>query len=240
MKKLVNSIKSKRKAQNGHSSESVPVPVQVQVRTAKISEDALLRENSVTESGTIEAKLDSEPDGCVLNGQESITPAPPSEGTKDDELRSEDRTKTASKTAQLDHSGAQGNDMAFEAFDKHEPKSRIEMVQQSLIEASNSLSVTLKVYIDAKGGEDEKPLASLIANDTNLMGGSGPVTAEQLSMAVETVLLKQQGQKPSLASKAGGIIGKLFPLASLALGLGANAAEVSLRLLRSESLLNLP
>lgn len=238
MKKLVNSIKSKRKAQNGPSSESMPVPVQV--RTAKISEDALLRENSVTESSTVDAKLDSESDGCVLNGQESITPAPPTKGTKDDELRSEDRTKSASETGQSDHSGIQGNDMAFEAFDKHEPKSRIEMVEQSLIEASNSLSETLKVYIDAKGGEDEKPLASLIANDTNLIGGSGPVTAEQLSMAVETVLLKQQGQKPSLASKAGSAIGKLFPLASLALGLGANAAEVSLRLLRSESLLNLP
>lgn len=225
MKKLVNSIKFKRKAQNDPSSESVPVPV----RTAKISEGALLREDSVTESSTIEAKLDSEPDGCVLGGKESMTPAPPSEENKDEELRSEDRTKSASKKGQLDHSGAQGNDMAFKAFYKHEPKSRIEMAQQSLIEASNSLSETLKVYIDApNGGEDEKPLVLLIANDTNLMGDSGPVTAEQLSMAVETVLLKQQGQKPSLASKSGSAIGKLFPLASLALGLGANAAEVSL------------
>lgn len=231
MKKLVNSIKSKRKTQNGPSSSSKSVPVPDQ--TVKNSEDVLLREESATTSGMIEAELDGAPDRCIFDMKESATPARVVEETSDNEPSPEEGIKSASEVGQQAHSGAEVNTISGEAADKHEPHSRIEMVQQSLIEASNSLSETLKVYINSpKAEEDGRPLAALIANDANLLDGSGPVTAEQLSRAVEAVLLKQQGQKPSLASKVGSAIGKLFPLASLALGLGANAAEVSHHLLR--------
>lgn len=46
-------------------------------------------------------------------------------------------------------------------------------------------------------------------------------------VAIEQVLVQQRNEKPNIASKIGAFLGKIYPLASLTLGLGAAAAEVS-------------
>jgi hypothetical protein len=51
------------------------------------------------------------------------------------------------------------------------------------------------------------------------------VTPDQLVAAVEAVVLNQEKQKSTIASKVGTEIGKIYPLASLTLGVGATISE---------------
>ncbi|KAF8539144.1 hypothetical protein BDD12DRAFT_883109 [Trichophaea hybrida] len=96
------------------------------------------------------------------------------------------------------------------------PKTRLEQAHTELLAASASLSSTLCDYF--AGTSDSNASASDFALPT-------PVTPETFGASVERVLLKQQNQPPTIASRVGTAISKICPLASLTLGLAASATE---------------
>jgi hypothetical protein len=82
--------------------------------------------------------------------------------------------------------------------------------------ASSSLSSTLSDYF--AGSSESYVPPSDFALDC-------PFNPENFGAAVECVLLTQQNQSPTIASKVGSAISKIYPLASLTLGLAASASE---------------
>lgn len=94
---------------------------------------------------------------------------------------------------------------------------RINAARKQLFEASDALSSTIAVYYETRKTEDVGPPLT-----ENMKGAMSP---EQLTEAVNAVILKQQQQKTTLSSRIGNAIGKIYPLASLTLGVGATIAE---------------
>jgi hypothetical protein len=100
------------------------------------------------------------------------------------------------------------------------PNPRIQAARTKLFEASNSLSETLLDYSKGRKGAD--PVGSILFDKSELGETGQEVTPDQLIAAVETMVLKQGA---TIASKIGHAIGKIYPLASLTLGVGATIAE---------------
>ncbi|KAF8244389.1 hypothetical protein K440DRAFT_663489 [Wilcoxina mikolae CBS 423.85] len=95
------------------------------------------------------------------------------------------------------------------------PKSRLEQAHSELLTASASLATTLSDYFSGSSDSDVPPSDFPISF-------SSP---ETFTAAVERILLKQQNQPPTIASRVGSVISKIYPLASLTLGLAASATE---------------
>ncbi|KAK6537177.1 hypothetical protein TWF694_011374 [Orbilia ellipsospora] len=93
---------------------------------------------------------------------------------------------------------------------------RVSLAQQRVQAACIELLESLQQYYNDKGAAQ-----SSIIDISDLDVSS----AQMLSATVEGVLLNQQSQEMSVASKIGDFMGKIYPLASLALGLGSAAAE---------------
>jgi hypothetical protein len=105
------------------------------------------------------------------------------------------------------------------------PNPRIQAARTKLFEASNSLSETLLDYSKGRKGDD--PVGSILFDKSELGETGQAVTPDQLIAAVQTMVLKQEKQAATIASKVGHAIGKIYPLASLTLGVGATIAESS-------------
>jgi hypothetical protein len=103
-------------------------------------------------------------------------------------------------------------------------KTRTELANEKLLEASEELGKTLKEYVSSA---DSKANKTTVQTVDQALSTDESITPETLAKTVEFVLSKQQNQKPTVANKIGRAIGKLYPLASLTLGMGSAAAEVA-------------
>ncbi|KAG4444253.1 hypothetical protein IFR05_000228 [Cadophora sp. M221] len=102
-----------------------------------------------------------------------------------------------------------------------ESNPRVRSAKEQLLDASASLTETLKLY---RNGHKNDGFPFL--DDDAKLGEPGEhLTAEQVVGAVDAVISQQQDQKPTAASRVGSVIGKIYPLASLAMGVGATVAE---------------
>lgn len=99
----------------------------------------------------------------------------------------------------------------------------MELAHEALLQASDELVKTLEDYINSSQASDYN--GNVPSAHFKLSFSSGLMTPENFGAAIEQVLLKQKNQKPTIASKVGNAIGKIYPLASLTLGLAAYATE---------------
>jgi hypothetical protein len=96
--------------------------------------------------------------------------------------------------------------------------------QKELLDISRELSQNLVEYARAKDAGDAKTYFGSEAPVD--MAQVGDLSSETVRKLIETFVVQRLSQKPSIAAEVGSILGKLYPVTALALGIGAAAAEV--------------
>ena len=104
------------------------------------------------------------------------------------------------------------------------PKTRAEVAQQKLLQASEDLSATLQDYLYKPTSPTRHNEAVIPPEEALII--SGAVNQEGFVRAVEKVLAKQQEKSEGTASKIANALGKMYPLLSLTLSLGNSVVSL--------------
>jgi len=100
---------------------------------------------------------------------------------------------------------------------------RVKSAKEQLIEASGALTDTLKLY--REGHKDAEMNIPFLDDDAKIAEPGEQMTAEKVAATVDAIVAQQQSRKPTAAARVGSVIGKIFPLVSLTMGVGATVAE---------------
>jgi len=104
------------------------------------------------------------------------------------------------------------------------PKTRAEVAQQKLLQASEDLSATLQDYLYEPASPTRHNEAVIPPEEALII--SKAVNPEGFARAVEQVLAKQQEKSEGTASKIADALGKMYPLLSLSLSLGSSVVSL--------------
>lgn len=106
---------------------------------------------------------------------------------------------------------------------EEDSNARVKSAKEQLLDASAALTETLKLY--RKGHRDGEADIPFLDDDAKLGEPGEHMTPEKVATTVDAVIAQQQNQKPTAASRVGNVIGKIYPLVSLTMGVGATVAE---------------
>jgi tetratricopeptide (TPR) repeat protein len=104
------------------------------------------------------------------------------------------------------------------------PKTRADVAQQKLLQASEEFSATLQDYLYKPTSPTRHNEAVIPPEEALII--SGAVNSEGFARAVEKVLAKQQGKLEGTASKIANALGKMYPLLSLTMSLGSSVVSL--------------